>query len=283
MKVKRRAMNNPIGVMDSGVGGLTVAKEIMRQLPDESIVYFGDLDRCPYGSRSMAEVRRFTLQVADHLVSRGIKMLVVACNTATAAALHILEKRYDIPVIGVINPGARSAIQSSANQDVIVLATEGTVTSEAYPKAIHQINHRFKIQSTACPKFVPLVEELRYKDKVVVRIVLHQTLKHLADTRADTVILGCTHYPLLADEIRDYFYGRKKVIDSGYETAREVSAMLTLLKGHASPRSNPEHLMIVNGKTERFEYILKDWMPFIEYRLEQVELEEERYGEDSSG
>lgn len=265
-------MSRPIGVMDSGVGGLTVASEIMRQLPDESIIYFGDLDRCPYGSRPMEEVRRFTIQVADHLVDRGIKMLVVACNTATAAALDTLKDRYDIPVIGVIEPGARSAIQGSTNQNVIVLATEGTVQSGAYPEAIRHINRNFSVQSTACPKFVPLVEELRYKDRVVVRVVLHQTLKHLADSKADTVILGCTHYPLLAGEIRDYFDGRKKVIDSGYETAREVSAILTLFDSHAPPGSEPHHLMIVNGETPRFEYILKDWMPFMEYTLEQVEL-----------
>lgn len=272
MKVRNGAMNKPIGVMDSGVGGLTVAREIMRQLPDESIVYFGDLDRCPYGNRPMEEVRRFTVEVADHLVERGIKMLVVACNTATAAALDTLKERYDIPVLGVIEPGARSAIQNSSNQNVIVLATKGTVESGAYPEAIHHINRNFKVESTACPKFVPLVEELRYKDRVVVRIVLHQTLKHLWDSRADTVILGCTHYPLLADEIRDYFHGRKKVIDSGYETAREASAILTLLQSHASPGSEPQHLMIVNGETSRFEYILKDWMPFMDYSMEQIEL-----------
>ncbi len=267
-------MDKPIGVMDSGVGGLTVVKEIIRQLPDEKIVYFGDLKRCPYGDRPLEEIKDYTIEVADHLVSRGVKMIVVACNTATAAALEILEDRYDIPVIGVINPGARSAIQSSNNQDVIVLATQATVNSEAYHDAIQYINSNFRVTSLACPKFVPLVEQLRYKDKVVVRIALHQTLKQLLSTSADTIILGCTHYPLLAGEINDYFGGRKKVIDSGFETAREVSSILTYGKKHATPGDRKSHLMIVNGDSTRFEYILKDWIPFIDYEIEEIDLEE---------
>jgi len=266
-------MDKPIGVMDSGVGGLTVAKEIMRQLPDERIIYFGDLRRCPYGDRPLEEVRRYTVEVADHLVSRGVKMIVVACNTATAAALSELEDRYDIPVIGVINPGARSAIQSSNNQDVIVLATNATVNSGAYRDAIHNINGGFKVMSLACPKFVPIVEELRYKDKVVVRVAIHQTLKGLLGTSADTVILGCTHYPLLAAEIHDFFDGRKNVIDSGYETAREVSSIMTYSKSHAAPGSRKTHVMIVNGDSSRFEYILRDWIPFIDYKIEEIDLE----------
>ncbi|HIW12908.1 MAG TPA: glutamate racemase [Candidatus Salinicoccus stercoripullorum] len=266
-------MDKPIGVMDSGVGGLTVAKEIMRQLPDEQIIYFGDLRRCPYGDRPIEEVRQYTIEVADHLVSRGVKMIVVACNTATAAALADLEDRYDIPVIGVINPGARSAIQSSNNQDVIVLATNATVNSGAYRDAIHHINGGFKVTSLACPKFVPIVEELRYKDKVIVRVALHQTLKGLLGTSADTVILGCTHYPLLAGEIREFFGGRKNVIDSGYETAREVSSLMTYSRTHATPGNRKTHVIIVNGDSSRFEYILNDWIPFIDYKIEEIDLE----------
>lgn len=273
MRVNEKVMDKPIGVMDSGVGGLTVAKEIMRQLPGEKIVYFGDLKRCPYGDRPLEEVRKYTIEVADHLVSRGVKMIVVACNTATAAALGDLEERYDIPVIGVINPGARSAIQSSNNQDAIVLATQATVDSEAYRDAIHHINRNFRLTSMACPRFVPIVEQLRYKDKIVVRIALHQTLKPLLNTSADTIILGCTHYPLLAGEIHDYFGGRKKVIDSGHETAREVSVIMTYGKTHATSGDKRNHLMIVNGDSTRFEYILKDWIPFIDYTIEEIDLE----------
>lgn len=265
-------MNKPIGVMDSGVGGLTVMKEIIRQLPDEEILYFGDIKRCPYGEKSLEEVREYTIEVADYLVASGVKMIVVACNTATAAALDILETRYDIPVIGVIDPGARSAIQSSNNRHVIVLATRGTVNSGAYKEAILQINKNFEVESLACPRFVPLVEELRYKDRVVSRIVVHQSLKEIYRSEADTVILGCTHYPLLKMEIQDYLGSSKKVIDSGFETARDVSAILTYQRAHSEPRDDVKHTILVHGETERFQYILKDWMPFTEYDIKEIEL-----------
>lgn len=265
-------MSSPIGVMDSGVGGLTVVKEIIRQLPDEEILYFGDIKRCPYGEKSLSDVRNYTIEVADYLVGSGVKMIVIACNTATAAALDILETRYDIPVIGVIDPGARSAIQNSHNRQVIVLATNGTVNSGAYKEAILHLNKNFKIESLACPKFVPLVEELRYKDRVVSRIVVHQTLKEIYRSKADTVILGCTHYPLLKPEIKDYLGDSKKVIDSGYETARDVSAILTYQRSHSAPREDVKHTILVHGSTERFEYILKDWLPFTEYEIIEIEL-----------
>lgn len=272
MKVNNISMNKPIGVMDSGVGGLTVVREIIRQLPDEEILYFGDIKRCPYGEKSLADVRKYTIEVADYLVKNGVKMIVVACNTATAAALDILEERYDIPVIGVIDPGARSAIQSSNNRKVIVLATRGTVNSGAYKDEILHLNKNFQVESLACPRFVPLVEEMRYKDRMVSRIVVHQSLKGLYHSDADTVILGCTHYPLLAMEIQDYFGDGKKVIDSGYETARDVSAILTYQKAHSAPRDGVTHTILVHGDSERFEYILKDWMPFTSYKIKEIEL-----------
>lgn len=265
-------MNKPIGVMDSGVGGLTVVKEIIRQMPDEEILYFGDIKRCPYGEKILEEVRKYTIEVADYLVANGVKMVVVACNTATAAALDILEERYDVPVVGVIEPGARSAIQSSTNRKVIVLATRGTVNSGAYKNAIINLNKNFQVESLACPKFVPLVEEMRYKDRVISRIVVHQTLKELYRSEADTVILGCTHYPLLAMEIQDYFGDSKKVIDSGYETARDVSAILTYQKARSESRDDVCHTILVHGDTERFEYILKDWLPFTLYEIKEIEL-----------
>lgn len=265
-------MDKPIGVMDSGAGGLTVVKEIIRQLPDEEIVYFGDIKRSPYGEQSLEVVQAYTIEVADFLVSQDVKMIVVACNTATAAALSILESRYDIPVVGVIAPGARSAIQNSDNRSVIVLATTGTVNSGAYTESILSIDNNFKVKSRACPKFVPLVEEMRYKDQVVSRIVIHQTLKDLYDSAADTVILGCTHYPLLAEEIRVYFGSGKKVIDSGYETARDVSAILTFKHAHRETVEEVTHTIYVNGDSTRFEYILNDWLPFIKYDIKELDM-----------
>lgn len=265
-------MDRPIGVMDSGVGGMTVVKEITRQLPNEQILYFGDISRCPYGEKSLDTVREYTIQVAEYLVEKNIKMLVIACNTATAAALSILRERLEIPVIGVIGPGARSAIQNSRNGRVLVLATSGTVRSEAYTKAIKKLNQDFEVTSRACPAFVPLVEELRYKDDIVTGIIIHQALKDCREIDADTVILGCTHYPLLKNEISRYFGGRKAVIDSGYETAREVSSILNFHNLLKSPSGEVKHEILINGDSSRFKYILRDWLPELQYDMKEIEL-----------
>lgn len=268
-------MDRPIGVMDSGVGGMTVVKEIIRQLPHEKILYFGDISRCPYGEKSQEDVRDYTIQIADYLVEKGIKMLVIACNTATAAALEILKESLDIPVLGVIQPGARSAIQNSRNGKVLVLATSGTVNSNAYSDAVKGINSGFSVSSLACPKFVPLVEQLRYKDDVVSGIIIHQSLKNQRHNEADTIILGCTHYPLLSAGIRNYFNGEKKVIDSGYETARETSTILNYNNLLRTSAENIVHTILINGDSSRFEYVLRDWLPGLHYQIQEIELKVE--------
>lgn len=268
-------MDRPIGVMDSGVGGMTVVKEIIRQLPHEKILYFGDISRCPYGEKSQEDVRDYTIQIADYLVEKGIKMLVIACNTATAAALEILKESLDIPVLGVIQPGARSAIQNSRNGKVLVLATSGTVKSNAYSDAVKGINSGFSVSSLACPKFVPLVEQLRYKDDVVSGIIIHQSLKNQRHNEADTIILGCTHYPLLSAGIRNYFNGEKKVIDSGYETARETSTILNYNNLLRTSAENIVHTILINGDSSRFEYVLRDWLPGLDYQIQEIELQVE--------
>lgn len=266
-------MDRPIGVMDSGVGGMTVVKEITRQLPNERILYFGDISRCPYGDKSLETVREYTIQIADFLVEKNIKMLVIACNTATAAALTTLRERLDIPVIGVIGPGARSAIQNSRNEKVLVLATSGTVKSNAYADAVQGLNQNFEVTSHACPTFVPFVEEMRYKDAIVSGSVIHQALKDFRQSDADTVILGCTHYPLLKEDIRRYFGGRKAVIDSGYETAREVSSILYYQNLLRIPSGEATHMILINGDSSRFKYVVRDWLPELKYDMEEIELE----------
>ncbi|AVP36811.1 glutamate racemase [Staphylococcus felis] len=253
-------MDKPIGVMDSGVGGLTVAKEIMRQLPNERIYYLGDVGRCPYGPRDQEEVKQFTIEMASFLTQFDIKMLVIACNTATAVALDTLQKNLKIPVIGVIEPGARTAIMTTKNQSVLVLGTEGTVRSGAYRKHIQNINPNVEVRGVACPGFVPLVEEMKYKDPTITNIVIHQTLKTWRQTDADTVILGCTHYPLLYQPIFDYFGKNKTVISSGLETAREVSALLTFSHEHASYTPEPKHRFFANGDVLHMTYIIKEWL-----------------------
>ncbi|EKU45054.1 glutamate racemase [Staphylococcus massiliensis] len=266
-------MNKPIGVIDSGVGGLTVAKEIMRQLPNETIYYLGDIGRCPYGPRDKEEVCLFTNQLADYLVDHfDIKMLVIACNTATAVALKDLQKRLAIPVIGVIEPGARTAIMTTTNNNVLVLGTEGTIKSGAYRRQIMSINPNVKVSGVACPGFVPLVEQLRYDDPTITSIIIHQTLKQWRSTKADTVILGCTHYPLLYKPIHDYFDGKKTVISSGLETAREVSALLTFSNEHAHYTPKPKHRFFANGSTVHIERIIKHWLK-IDQSVEQISIQ----------
>jgi glutamate racemase len=267
-------MDKPIGVIDSGVGGLTVASEIIRQLPNETIYYLGDIKRCPYGPRSGEEVKQFTIQLVEKLMQYDIKMLVIACNTATAVALEALQEKLTIPVIGVIEPGARTAIMTTQNQNVLILGTEGTVKSEAYRHHIKNINPNVEVTGIACPGFVPLVEQMRYKDPTITSIVIHQTLKQWRNSKADTVILGCTHYPLLYKYIYDYFDGTKTVISSGLETAREVSALLTFSNEHAGYKKNPEHKFLATGDTEHIERIIKEWLNMT-VEVEKVNVEEQ--------
>jgi len=264
----------PIGVIDSGVGGLTVAKEIMRQLPNESICYLGDVSRCPYGPRPPEQVKDFTIQLAEFLLTKHIKMLVIACNTATAVALEPLQKLLSIPVIGVIEPGARTAIMTTTNNHVLVLGTEGTIKSEAYRDKIKSINPKIEVNGVSCPDFVPLVEQVRYKDPTISNIVIHKTLRDWRHDKSDTVILGCTHYPLLQDYIEKYFEGEKKVISSGLETAREVSALLTFSQEHAKYNETPHHEFYVNGPTEKFARIAKEWLNDENLKIQSIHLED---------
>ncbi|KAA1039976.1 glutamate racemase [Macrococcus equipercicus] len=268
-------MNRPIGVIDSGVGGLTVAKEIMRQLPNEAIYYLGDVARCPYGPRHGEEVKRFTTELALFLMTKNIKMLVIACNTATAVALTALQEMLPIPVIGVIEPGARTAIMTTHNNKVLVLGTEGTIKSEAYRKKVMSINPAIEVKGVSCPGFVPLVEQVRYKDPIVTNIVIHQTLKQWRQDKSDTVILGCTHYPLLKDYIEQYFGGEKTIISSGLETAREVSALLTFSQEHAHNTRVKAHRFFVNGDPEKFMRIAREWLEDDSLIVEAINLEEE--------
>lgn len=164
-------MKQPIGIIDSGVGGLTVAKEVMRQLPNEQIFYLGDTARCPYGPRTSEEVKTFTWQMTRFLLEKNIKMLVIACNTATAVALDEIRRELPIPVIGVIYPGARTAIKVTKNRRIGVIGTEGTVRSRAYEKALKSINHQVTVKSLACPKFVPLVESGEYFGPVAKKLL----------------------------------------------------------------------------------------------------------------
>ena len=200
MKNKKMA---PIGVFDSGVGGLTVAREISRQLPYENIVYFGDTARVPYGSKSQNTIIRFSEQIIRFLRTKQVKAIVIACNTASALALDAVKDEFDLPIIGVVIPGARAAVEATTNGKVGVVGTEATVQSGMYTKVIQQMNPAIEVIEKACPLFVPLVEE-GFKEHIVTREIIEYYLESMRDTDIDAMILGCTHYPLLRSKIREY-------------------------------------------------------------------------------
>jgi glutamate racemase len=210
-----------IGIFDSGVGGLTVMHCMMDALPHEHLIYLGDTARYPYGTKSAETVRRYSLENAAFLVDKGIKMLVVACNTSTAAALDVLTEQLDIPVIGVIEPGARAAVRQSRNRKVGVIATEGTIASAAYTRTLKQLEPALEIYTRACPLFVPLAEE-GWVDNAVARDTAALYLTSLKRSGIDTLVLGCTHYPLLAGVIGEVMGDTVRLVDSARTTADAV-------------------------------------------------------------
>ncbi|PLR98068.1 glutamate racemase [Bacillus sp. T33-2] len=252
-------MKQPIGIIDSGVGGLTVAKEIIRQLPHEQIIYLGDTARCPYGPRPAEEVKRFTWELTQFLLKKNIKMLVIACNTATAVVLDEIRSQLKIPVLGVIHPGARTALKVTSNRKIGVIGTEGTVKSRAYEHALKSINRSVRVTSLACPKFVPLVESGEY-DGPVAKKVVAETLKPLANRGLDTLILGCTHYPLLEPLIKNIMGEKVSVISSGEETAREVSTILHHNGMLNEGEDTPEHHFYTTGSKTIFSRIASQWL-----------------------
>ncbi len=215
----------PIGVFDSGVGGLTVAREIMRQIPNERIIYFGDTARVPYGSKSKETVTRFSRQIVRFLQSFQVKTIVVACNTASAYALDELEQETHIPIIGVVKPGAKIAAETTRNGRIGVIATDATIGSQIYTKYIKELNKDVTIYGKACPLFVPLVEEGLLQDPVTDEIA-RRYLAELIDIDIDTLILGCTHYPLIRSTLGRVMGEQVTLVNPAYETARELKKLL---------------------------------------------------------
>ncbi len=219
------ADSRPIGVFDSGLGGLTVAKALQTLLPNESIVYFGDTARVPYGNKSRELIKEYSLEIADFLMKHNAKMIVVACNTASALALDELQQHCILPVIGVINPGAAEAIKATKNDHIGIIGTVATVSSKAYEKALQGLNVDIKTSSQACPLLVPLAEEGWLEGEVTNSIVKHYLLP-LNNNEIDTLILGCTHYPLLKDVIANQVNNDTILIDSAAAVARAVKESL---------------------------------------------------------
>ncbi len=215
----------PIGVFDSGMGGLTVMRELIQQLPNESIIYFGDTARVPYGPKSPDTVLRYSREITGYLQGEGIKALVIACNTATAHALPALRSEYEFPIVGVIEPGARAAAAATKSRRVGVLGTAGTIKSHAYEKELKKLLPDAEITEQACALFVPLVEE-GWLDTEATRAIARNYLAPIAAAEVDTVVLGCTHYPLIKTVIGNVLGREVRLIDSAQETARETAAVL---------------------------------------------------------
>lgn len=243
----------PIGIFDSGVGGLTVVREIHRTLPHEDIVYLGDTARVPYGTKSPSTVVRFACEDTQFLLQQHVKAVVVACNTASAWALPTLEQRFDVPVFGVILPGAIAALEKSRSQRIGVIGTSATVRSQAYSKAILARCDVAHVSTRACPLLVPLVEE-GWTDHPVTRRVLKEYLQPLLKERIDTLVLGCTHYPLLKPALRQVLRDRVALVDSAESCARYVKERLAALKlTRTNKRRRGTIQPFVTDEVERFD------------------------------
>mgnify|MGYP001301582820 CR=1 FL=1 len=215
----------PIGIFDSGVGGLTVYKEIRRLLPHEDLIYFGDTARVPYGGKSVKVIQKYSSEIARFLEIQGVKLLVVACNTASALALNRLKSDCSVPVIGVIDPGVRAAVRAANGGKIGVIGTRGTINSEAYQSRIIRLRSDIEVLARPCPLLVPIVEE-NIIDSEIARLAIHMYLQEFKSASVSSLILACTHYPLLKKAISDFFGGGVALIDSAEETAFEVKEML---------------------------------------------------------
>lgn len=270
MKVLKQS---PVGVFDSGVGGLTVAREIMRQLPNENIVYFGDTARVPYGSKSRATIVRFARQILHFLEARGVKAIVIACNTATALALDELKEECRIPVVGVILPGARAAVRETRNQKIGVVGTEATIQSETYTKVIKGLSRRAQVFGRACPLFVPLVEE-GFLEHAITGEAIAYYLEEFKTLGVDTMILGCTHYPLLRRRIREYLGEGIHIVNPAYETALDLKGTLAGggLLNDGGERSLYE--FYVSDAADRFKRFADTILPHPVEAISQINIEE---------
>lgn len=266
----------PIGVFDSGIGGLTVVREIMRQLPNEKIIYFGDTARVPYGSKSKDTITRYSRQICRFLMTKEVKTIVVACNTATAYALDELEKEIDLPMIGVLKPGAKVAAETTKNGKVGVIATRATIGSESYTHYIKQINPEATVLGKACPLFVPLVEEGLLEDPVTDEIAMRY-LSELKDEEIDTLILGCTHYPLIRKTIGRTMGEGVTLVNPAYETARELKeqlAMRNLLNEEKIDLGTNKYQFYVSDAADKFQQFANSIIKYGILTAKTVNIEE---------
>ena len=242
--------NRPIGVFDSGVGGLTVVSELFKQLPREQIIYFGDTGRFPYGIRSAEVIRRFSRQNVNFLLEQNVKFVVVACNTASAQALDFIKKIYNIPMVGVIEPGAKAAANYTKNGRIGVIGSEGTINSSSYTKALLKIDPKFKVHGLACPLFIALAEN-GYIDKKAAFLIAEEYMQIMKQKKIDTLVLGCTHFPPFKKVLSEVMGPSVTLIDSAEETAKSVAEMLDSMGLNNTTAKPKVHRFYVSDTPEK--------------------------------
>lgn len=262
---------NPIGVIDSGVGGLTIAKEIMKKLPHESIYYFGDTLRCPYGPRPIQEIESFTLELVSYLSQFPLKALVIACNTATVAALEAVQNAIPIPVIGVIHPGSRAAAKVTKSKKVAVIGTKATINSQAYVRAIGKVDPMIRVLGSATPNLVPLVESGQWDGPLAKRVITDE-LQELSKQDFDTLVLGCTHFPLIENLIQAVLDPAIQIISPAEETAVDLEKVLKKLGLLEAEDRKVEHRFFTTGSPKSFQTIICNWLRLDYPNVQYVDL-----------
>lgn len=267
--------NAPIGVFDSGVGGLTVAREIMRQIPNERIVYFGDTARVPYGSKSKDNIIKFSRQIIRFLQTENVKAIVIACNTASALALDEMQQEFDLPILGVVKPGAKVAVETTANKRIGLIGTEANIRSGVYTRYIKSLDDEAKVFEKACPLFVPLVEEGWLHDDITLQVA-SRYLEELKEKDIDTLIMGCTHYPLIRSTIRKVMGDKVNLVNPAYETAIELKNLLerdNLANKCVVDSPSSMYRFYVSDAEEKFKLFANSILPFDITMTKQINIE----------
>jgi len=265
--------NNAIGIFDSGFGGLSLVKEVIKKLPKEELIYFADAARCPYGVRSLMEVRQFVFEIIEFLQRKDVKLVVIACNTATAAGLKVARTKFSIPIVGVIEPGAESAVKVSKNNRIGVIATEGTIKSKAYQKAINSLNPNTLVYGRECQQFVELVEKGKTKDKEVKETVI-QCLSPLLTEDIDTLVLGCTHFSFLEDIIKDVVGEGITIVDPVLQTVQHVRNILQSNKLNRIEKGQPTLKFYTTGNIDTFKRIAEMFLQKSILNLKHIEVQD---------
>ena len=267
--------NAPIGVFDSGVGGLTVAREIMRQIPNERIVYFGDTARVPYGSKSKDNIIKFSRQIIRFLQTENVKAIVIACNTASALALDEMQQEFDLPILGVVKPGAKVAVETTANKRIGLIGTEANIRSGVYTRYIKSLDDEAKVFEKACPLFVPLVEEGWLHDDITLQVA-SRYLEELKEKDIDTLNMGCTHYPLIRSTIRKVMGDKVNLVNPAYETAIELKNLLerdNLANKCDVDSPSSMYRFYVSDAEEKFKLFANSILPFDITMTKQINIE----------